>query len=421
MWEKVFIIVLCFYSLNLLASVRTQINNGCSYTQLKRDPNDCNKFYQCSNGYEYPFECPATLVFNDKVQVCDWLYNVPECTTPKTTTILTTETTNTPITTTIATSTTEDPKCLFRNSSVFDQGMFKGALLRNCSLMPEEDFYNENKCNKTINNFPIEDISICAYSWPTDNDADFWGFNTGVKFCKDSERNSWNWYRCEFDCGCRILENKVVHYQFQENECKGFPTFPYDVKCRIAPISTSTTTSTTRITTTTSTTTTTPPTTTSSTTTTSTTSTTTSTSTNPRIDPKCLYRNGSHFEQGDFAGTVFRNCTLMSEEEFKDDKKCSGYSEPLIDDISWCRSKWPTENEADCWGYNTGIKFCDSENWSWYQCEFDCGCRIFGNQTVHYQFSNDDNYKICSYGDFDDKCTTGISFSFDTCPGSLVI
>ena len=70
MWEKVLIIVqLCFYSLNLLPSVKTQINNGCSYTELKRDPNDCNKFFQCSNGYEYPFECPETLVFNDKGSV----------------------------------------------------------------------------------------------------------------------------------------------------------------------------------------------------------------------------------------------------------------------------------------------------------------------------------------------------------------
>ena len=148
MWEKVLIIVLCFYSLNLLPCVNTQINNGCSYTELKRDPNDCNKFFQCSNGYEYPFKCPATLVFNDKEQVCDWLYHVPECTTSKTST-------TTPTPTTIATA---DAKCLFRNSSVFDQGMFKGTLLRNCTPMSKEEFKDKNKCNGTINNF-FDDIS----------------------------------------------------------------------------------------------------------------------------------------------------------------------------------------------------------------------------------------------------------------------
>ena len=68
----------------------------------------------------------------------------------------------------------------------------------------------------------------------------------------------------------------------------------------------------------------------------------------------------------------------------------------------------------------TGIKFCESENWSWYRCEFDCGCRIFGNQTMHYQFVKDDR-GYCQYGDFPDKCTTGTTFSLNTCPGSFEI
>ncbi|RZC36472.1 CBM 14 domain containing protein [Asbolus verrucosus] len=34
--------------------------------------NDCTKFWQCSNGTPYLFDCPANLHFNPKLNVCDW-------------------------------------------------------------------------------------------------------------------------------------------------------------------------------------------------------------------------------------------------------------------------------------------------------------------------------------------------------------
>ncbi|CAH1370504.1 unnamed protein product, partial [Tenebrio molitor] len=33
---------------------------------------DCTKFWQCSNGTPYLFDCPANLHFNPKLNVCDW-------------------------------------------------------------------------------------------------------------------------------------------------------------------------------------------------------------------------------------------------------------------------------------------------------------------------------------------------------------
>ncbi|RZC36473.1 dentin sialophosphoprotein [Asbolus verrucosus] len=33
---------------------------------------DCTKFWQCSNGTPYLFDCPADLHFNPKLNVCDW-------------------------------------------------------------------------------------------------------------------------------------------------------------------------------------------------------------------------------------------------------------------------------------------------------------------------------------------------------------
>ncbi|CAH1370514.1 hypothetical protein MTP99_012090 [Tenebrio molitor] len=33
---------------------------------------DCTKFYECSNGTPYLFDCPAGLHFNPRKNVCDW-------------------------------------------------------------------------------------------------------------------------------------------------------------------------------------------------------------------------------------------------------------------------------------------------------------------------------------------------------------
>uniref|UniRef100_A0A6P7FM87 Uncharacterized protein LOC114329323 n=1 Tax=Diabrotica virgifera virgifera TaxID=50390 RepID=A0A6P7FM87_DIAVI len=50
---------------------------------------DCTKFWQCSNGVPYLFNCPPSLYFNTKLNVCDWPYNVqcPPPTTQPTTTL----------------------------------------------------------------------------------------------------------------------------------------------------------------------------------------------------------------------------------------------------------------------------------------------------------------------------------------------
>ena len=83
-----------FLTLTLI-SVKTQVYNGCEYTQLYRHPANCHLYLQCSMGYEYIMNCNEDLVFNEKMQYCDWDYNVPECYEEGTTTsILTTTKSN---------------------------------------------------------------------------------------------------------------------------------------------------------------------------------------------------------------------------------------------------------------------------------------------------------------------------------------
>jgi len=44
-----------------------------------RHPATCQKYRRCVHGRLVDMECPAELVFNTRQNVCDYVYNVPEC------------------------------------------------------------------------------------------------------------------------------------------------------------------------------------------------------------------------------------------------------------------------------------------------------------------------------------------------------
>merc|ERR1711881_659653 len=50
-------------------------------TTFQRDQDDCTTFYECDivEQQPCPSHCPAGLVFNDDIKVCDWPQDVPEC------------------------------------------------------------------------------------------------------------------------------------------------------------------------------------------------------------------------------------------------------------------------------------------------------------------------------------------------------
>ena len=101
--------------------------NDDGYAVHLPDNNNCHRFFKCTRGMACSKECPHygngnQLVFNPKVQVCDWPFNVPNlpnCVYPgqsisteisSTTTLTTTTTsTTTPSTTTTSTTTTSTP------------------------------------------------------------------------------------------------------------------------------------------------------------------------------------------------------------------------------------------------------------------------------------------------------------------------
>ena len=46
---------------------------------MKRHPAYCQIYLECTFGYEYFRKCPPGLVFNNEIQCCDYIHNVPEC------------------------------------------------------------------------------------------------------------------------------------------------------------------------------------------------------------------------------------------------------------------------------------------------------------------------------------------------------
>ncbi|XP_061437967.1 uncharacterized protein LOC133362994 isoform X3 [Lethenteron reissneri] len=64
------------------------VNSGFCHDKadgLYPDPSDSHSFYHCSNSLTYHKQCPANLVFNPAISVCDWPGNVAAATTQATT------------------------------------------------------------------------------------------------------------------------------------------------------------------------------------------------------------------------------------------------------------------------------------------------------------------------------------------------
>ncbi|KAF0314111.1 hypothetical protein FJT64_015433 [Amphibalanus amphitrite] len=47
--------------------------------QYMIDETDCTKYYQCSNGKPVSMSCSSPLVWNDQINTCDYISNVPRC------------------------------------------------------------------------------------------------------------------------------------------------------------------------------------------------------------------------------------------------------------------------------------------------------------------------------------------------------
>lgn len=64
---------------------RLVMNGRCNELRLGAkfvNPDDCSQFYHCSPSGPMLFQCPANLLFNSRINVCDWPQNVKDCSGP---------------------------------------------------------------------------------------------------------------------------------------------------------------------------------------------------------------------------------------------------------------------------------------------------------------------------------------------------
>ncbi|KAJ3630925.1 hypothetical protein MTP99_012088 [Tenebrio molitor] len=69
-------ITLAFFVITAFAAIEVNSAPTCpsrdGQDSVYFPDDDCTKFWQCSNGTPYLFDCPANLHFNPKLNVCDW-------------------------------------------------------------------------------------------------------------------------------------------------------------------------------------------------------------------------------------------------------------------------------------------------------------------------------------------------------------
>ena len=52
----------------------------CEKDGFFRNPSNCHKFIRCAEGRLFKFDCPAGLVFNESLEICDWESEENQCT-----------------------------------------------------------------------------------------------------------------------------------------------------------------------------------------------------------------------------------------------------------------------------------------------------------------------------------------------------
>ena len=235
--RRVIVLLLTFMALIFtLGGVHGQIYTGCDHDEvLKSHPVFCNQFLQCSNGYLYEMKCDLDLVFNEKMQYCDWEHNldtkcsVLDTTTSTTSTTTPEETTTTPEeetttfeeerttleeeTTTTPEETTTTPQeettTFEEETTTFEEEIttqeeesckywykydleWENYYFDSCTEATEEDFI-ENRCNRVrVENGILEPGE--RFKFEDYSDGNCFGFYQCIKFCKSVV------HKCTFRC-----------------------------------------------------------------------------------------------------------------------------------------------------------------------------------------------------------------------------
>ena len=190
-----------------LCRVQGQIYTGCDHDEvLKSHPVFCNQFLQCSNGYLYEMKCDVDLVFNEKMQYCDWEHNVDRCsgldtTTPTeaTTTVEETTTQEKETTTLEEDTTTQEEETTTQENCEWYQfdDESDDYSFESCVEATEEDvdITNNRECHRVlVYNDVLEPGEKFQLENFIDGQKNCFGFHQCIKFCESMV------HKCTFRC-----------------------------------------------------------------------------------------------------------------------------------------------------------------------------------------------------------------------------
>ena len=214
--RRVIVLLLTFMALIFtLGGVHGQIYTGCDHDEvLKSHPVFCNQFLQCSNGYLYEMKCDLDLVFNEKMQYCDWEHNVDRCSTTPTTETTTTpeeetttfeeETTTFEEETTTQeeeTTTLEEENCKYWYKYDLESENYH---FDSCTEATEEDFNNNHECNRVFKENGVLEPGQ-RFKFDSYSDGNCFGFYQCIKFCESMV------HKCTFKCNCMENDEGVMN------------------------------------------------------------------------------------------------------------------------------------------------------------------------------------------------------------------
>ena len=168
-------------------------------------------------------KCDLDLVFNEKMQYCDWEHNVDRCSVLDTTTTTTTTTTTEEETTTTQeeeTTTQEEENCKYWYKYDLESENYH---FDSCTEATEEDFNNNHECNRVFKENGVLEPGQ-RFKFDSYSDGNCFGFYQCIKFCESMV------HKCTFKCNCMendegVMMRGVYDYATRTNDTACFRSF----------------------------------------------------------------------------------------------------------------------------------------------------------------------------------------------------
>jgi len=173
-------------------------------------------------------KCDVDLVFNEKMQYCDWEHNVDRCSGLDTTTPSEATTPEEEATTTVEETTTQEEEtttekeenCKYWYKYDLESENYH---FDSCTEATEDDFFSSRQCNRVKEDNDILEPGD-KFKFEGYSDGNCFGFHQCIKFCESMV------HKCIFKCNCMendegVMMRGVYDYAASTNDTACFRSF----------------------------------------------------------------------------------------------------------------------------------------------------------------------------------------------------